>query len=188
MIWIFLIPINFADHPEKTDANIDIFKNSIDKALVYYLEIPEYLRGDAVADFILVDNDSVQFLPNFGMAIVVPMPGKIQATGKSNATGKKMCVAGDEKKVQVSGCAYTAGQYSVPGVGTLKIQALAADQQARHTNSGGKAVLLKGKQFEAVFEVQTPAQMPPPASTPDSTPLYSGKGMFITTNLTVKGT
>ncbi len=141
-----------------------------------------------MADFILVNNDIVLFLPAFSPAVVVPLPGTIAGSGSPiNGTGKPVCVDGDESKVQVAGCMYVAPPFVIPGVGTLKIQAIASDQKAKKVKAGGKAVLLKGIQFDAVFEVQTPAQMPPPASSPDPTPKYpGGKGMFISTNLLVK--
>ena len=81
-------------------------------------------------------------------------------------------------------------QYSIPGTGTLKIDSLASDQKAAKTNSGGKAVLLKGGSFTAKFEVQSPAQQPPPgpgSPIPDASPQYSGNGMFITTNTKFQG-
>jgi len=143
-----------------------------------------------MSDFILLSGDIVNFLPNFGAAVVTVMPGTITGTGaRSKATQKPFCVAGDEKMVMVPGCPYISGAFSVPGVGMLKIMALAPTQQAMRTKSMGKPVLLKGQQFEAIFEVMTPAQMPPPVSTPDPMPKYpGGKGMFVTTNLRVKGT
>jgi len=51
-------------------------------------------------------------------------------------------------------------------------------------------VLLKGGNFTASFEVQSPAQQPPPgpgSPIPDATPKYSGSGMFITTNFKFQG-
>ena len=83
---------------------------------------------------------------------------------------------------------YTTPVYSVPGMGTLKIAALGGDQKAQKTNSAGKPMLLKGSIFTAKFEVQSPAKMPPPASTPDATPQYSGTGNFQTTNTKWQGT
>ena len=74
-----------------------------------------------------------------------------------------MCVDGDEKKVEVAGCSYyMTPQYPIPGTGTLKIAALAGNQKATKTSTGGKAVLLKGGNFTASFEVQSPAKQPPP--------------------------
>ncbi len=142
-------------------------------------------------DFILIDSDKVNFLPAFGAAIVVVQPGTLKGSGPATLNGKKLCVDGDEKKVSVPSCTYMTPQYSIPGTGTLKIAALAGNQKATKTKTGGKAVLLKGNNFTAKFEVQSPAKQPPPgpgSPIPDATPQYSGNGMFITTNLKFQGT
>ena len=139
-------------------------------------------------DFILIEGDKANFLPTFGAATVVVQPGDLKGSGPATLNGKKICVAGDEKDVSVPGCTYMTPQYSIPGTGTLKISALAGDQKAKKTKTGGKAVLLKGSTFTAKFEVQSPAQQPTAASPiPDSTSEYSGKGMFITTNSKFQG-
>jgi hypothetical protein len=144
-----------------------------------------------MSDTVLIDGDKVLFLPTFGAAIVAVMPGTLSGKGAATVGGKKVCIDGDEKDGKGPGCVYFTPVYSIPGSGTLKIQALAGNQKARHTRSDGKPVLLKGGQLEAVFEVQTPAQQPPPGTAPpvpDSTPQYSGKGSFVSTNLKLKGT
>jgi len=144
-----------------------------------------------MADFILVDGDTVMFLPAFGAAIVVVQPGKLEGSGPATIGGKKVCVDGDESKLSVAGCSYMTPQYSIPGTGTLKIAALAGDQKAQKTKTGGKPVLLKGGNFTAKFEVQSPAQQPPPgpgSPVPDASPQYSGNGMFIPSNVKVSGT
>ncbi len=141
-------------------------------------------------DFILIHGDKANFLPNFGAAVAVPQPGDLKASGPATLTGKKMCVDGDEGKVSVAGVTYMTPQYSIPGTGTLKIAALAADQKAKKTRTGGKVVLLKGSRFTAKLEVQSPAQQPPPgpgSPIPDPTPQYSGQGTFITTNTKLRG-
>lgn len=143
-----------------------------------------------MADFILIEGDKVNFLPAFGQAVVVVKPGDMKGSGPAKIKGKKICVDGDESKVSVPGCMYIAGPYAIPGSGTLKIDSLAGDQKAKKTKVGGKPVLLKGKMFNAKFEVQSPAKQPPPgpgSPIPDSTTSYSGKGMFITTNMIFKG-
>jgi hypothetical protein len=140
-----------------------------------------------MADYILMQGDLVNFQPNFGPAVVVVQPGTLQGGGGATLTGKKICVDGDEKNVSVPGCTYIAGPYSVPGVGTLKIQALAPNQKATKTKSNKKPVLLKGGNFIAIFEIQSPAKMPPPASTPDASPKYPGSGSFTTTNTKFRG-
>jgi hypothetical protein len=144
-----------------------------------------------MTDFVLITGDTVMFNPTFGQAIVVVQPGTLNGTGKDNVDGKLVCVEGDEATVRVLGCAYQTPQYSIPGVGMLSIASLGADQTAKRTKAGGKAVLLKGSVFNAKFEVMVPAQQPPPgpsSPTPDSTPQYSGTGSFVTTNVRVQGT
>ena len=144
-----------------------------------------------MADFILTTGDLAMFNPTFGQAIVTARPGNLMGSGKDKVNGKIVCVDGDEKKVIVPGCSYMTPQCSIPGVGMLTIESLAANQKAKKTKSGGKPVLLKGGTFKAKFQVMVPAQQPPSGPNPpipDSTPQYSGSGTFITTNLVLKGT
>lgn len=141
-------------------------------------------------DFILIEGDKANFMPNFGPATVVVKPGDLKGSGPATIGGKKICVAGDEAKVSVPGCMYMTPQYSIPGTGTLKINSLAPNQKAMKTKTGGKQVLLKGGNFIAKFEVQSPAKQPPPgpgSPIPDATPMYTGQGSFITTNVKFKG-
>lgn len=141
-------------------------------------------------DYIIIDGDSATFLPNYGAAIVVPQPGTISASGEASFNGKKVCIEGDESSVEVPGCMYMTPVYVIPGTGTLVIDALASDQIAAHTNSANTAVILKGKQFDAKFKVQSPAQQPTAGGpVPDSTTEYgNGKGFFVNSNTKFKGT
>lgn len=135
-------------------------------------------------DFILITGDQAVFQRTFGTATVETKPGKLRGSSRTTMTGKKLCVAGDEKKVRVPGCSYKAPPYTIPGTGTLKISNLGADQKAKKTFSGGKPVLLKGSQFTAVFQVDTKAKDPnkkPPE--PDPMSQYTGSGTFITSNV-----
>ena len=143
-----------------------------------------------MTDTILIDQDQVMFMPSFGAAMVVVLPGQLKASGKATVGGKKIGLVGDEAQVQVAGCMYTAPPYVIPGTGTLKIDQLAGDQKAQHTTVGGTKVLLKGSNFTAKFEVQSPAQQPTAGGpVPDATPMYSGgQGNFVSTNLKVTGT
>lgn len=139
-------------------------------------------------DYILLDGDLVNFNPTFGAATVVVQPGTLSGSGSGTVKGKAMCVEGDEANVSVPGCAYTAGAFSTPGTGTLKIDSLGSDQIAQQTQIGGKAVLLKGSVFNAKFEVQSPAQQPSSPPVPDPTPQYAGgTGSFTTLNQTWQG-
>ncbi len=141
-------------------------------------------------DFILIDGDKAIFNPTFGLATVVVKPGDLKASGESSLQGKKVCIDGDEKSVSVPGCMYTTPAHSIPGTGTLKIDALGADQKAKKTNSAGKVMLLKGSTFTATFEVdpENKAKLPPPVSTLDTELQYSGTGTFQTTNTKWQGT
>ncbi|KAA3660478.1 MAG: hypothetical protein DWQ10_06590 [Calditrichaeota bacterium] len=144
-----------------------------------------------MADFVIIEGDKAIFLPSFGAAMVVVQPGTMPASGPGTFNGKKLCIEGDEKDVSVPGCVYMTPQYCIPGSGTLKIDSLAGNQIAEKTNTGDTAVILKGMQFNAKFEVQSPAQQPPPGPgppIPDATPNYSGKGMFQTSNTKLQGT
>jgi hypothetical protein len=143
-----------------------------------------------MADYILTTGDTVMFKPSFGAATVVVAPGTLSGTGRGKVGGKPVCVKGDEAMVMVPGCMYQTPQYSIPGVGMLSIASLAGDQEAKKTKSGGKAVLLKGSDFTAKFQVMSPAMQPAPPGPPipDATPQYSGNGSFVTTNVRVKGT
>jgi hypothetical protein len=141
-----------------------------------------------MADYILTTGDMAMFKPSFGAATVVPLPGTLSGSGKGKVGGMTICVEGDEGNVTVPGCMYQTAQYSIPGVGTLSIDSLASDQVAQKTKSGGKAVLLKGGDFKAKFEVMVPAMQPSaPSPIPDSSPSYSGDGSFVTTNARAKG-
>lgn len=141
-----------------------------------------------MSDFILIKNDKANFLPNFGTAVVVVRPGLMPASGPALINGTKICVEGDEKNLSVPGCSYISGPYIIPGIGTLKIDRLATNQKATKTDTGGKAVLLKGGNFQAKFEVDTPAMQPNlPSPIPDSMTTYPGSGFFITVNNKFKG-
>jgi len=142
-----------------------------------------------MADFIILEGDQAVFIPSFGAATVVVRPGIMQGTGQTTLTGRKICLRGDESRLMVAGCIYMTPVYTIPGIGTIRINALGVDQTSQKTTSGSKSIILKGSTFTAVFAVQTPAQDPTPTFTggapiPDATPQYPGKGNFITSNTT----
>ena len=126
-----------------------------------------------MSDFVIIDGDTAMFLPAFGAAIVVVQPGQISGSGPAGFNGSPMCIEGDESSVEVPGCMYMTPQYSIPGSGTLKIESLAADQVASNSTTGDTALILNGGNFNAKFEVQSPAQQPPPgpgSPIPDTEP------------------
>lgn len=141
-----------------------------------------------MGDYILIEGDTVQFDSSFvPPAAVMVQPGKLTGSGPATIGGKKICVQGDEGDVSVP-CSYTTLTHSVPGTGYLEIAELATDQVATKTNTGDKAVLLRGKKFQAQFRVEVGAKEPPPKNTPDTATTYKGTGSFITTNTLFQGT
>lgn len=132
-------------------------------------------------DRILLDGDSVTFLPTFMGAMVTPLPGFIRGSGPAKHQGRKVCVAGDEHSVTVRGCAYLTPAFPLPGIGTLSIAALAPNQTAVQASSGGKKLLRVGAKFQAKFTVTSPALLPP-IGTPDPLPQYLGFGFFVSRN------
>jgi hypothetical protein len=138
-------------------------------------------------DSILVDGDEAVFVPAFGSAVVTVRPGRLKGSGPAQASGKNVCVQGDEGSVTVDGCPYITPAYSVPGMGSLSIARLAPGQVAGATESGGTPVLLLGATFTAKFQVTAPAQSTSAPPVPDPMTSYEGQGSFITTNLEVMG-
>lgn len=141
-----------------------------------------------MSDYVLIDGDRAIFEPTFGAATVVVMPGTLIASGPATRSGRRLCVDGDEGSVQVQGCTYMTAMHTIVGTGTLEIASLAADQVARKSRSGDKALLLVGGRFVARFKVQIPAKQPTAAGpVPDATPMYSGGGSFVTANTHFRG-
>lgn len=137
-----------------------------------------------MSDLIIVDGDTVNFLPTFGSAIAVPVPTTISGSAATTKVGSKApCLEGDEKNVQSVGCVYTMAAY-VGGTATLKIDQLSSDQLTQTTTIEGKKVILKGSMFDAVLEVTSPAVNP--GGDADKTTKYSGgKGSFVPSNTVI---
>jgi Contractile injection system spike tip protein len=134
---------------------------------------------------VLMTGDKVIFDTSFPPAQVIALPGTLIGSALSlKVNTMPVCVQGDEKKVVVPGCPYTAGSFSTPGVGILTIKQLAPDQLSKVTSDNNKKVLLKGSKFDATFLVVAPALMPAPPGPPVPDPLkmYNGKGSFLTLN------
>lgn len=138
------------------------------------------LEVQGPTDAVLVHGDAVGFSPNFGQAVVIVRTGALRGSGPTKVRGKKVCVEGDEGSVEVAGCGYFTSTFTVPGAGTLKVKKLADDQLTRKLRSDGRPVMLQGKQFEAVFEVDSAAkmQLPNGSMKPDDCSTYDGSGWF----------
>ncbi len=138
-------------------------------------------------DLIIVDSDTVTFLPSFGAATAAPVPTTISGSAAKTKVGTKApCLEGDEKNVQAAGCIYTTASHVTPGTGTLKIDKLNSDQLTGKTTIEGKKVIVQGSTFDAVFEAQSPAKTSSRPSGPGpAVEALRGKGSFVPTNATV---
>lgn len=126
-------------------------------------------------ELIVLDGDQLVFNPMFGHRQVIPSgPAVIRGTGKASVQSRRMCILGDEKKVQIQ------AQYLVPGhspgAGMITIMALAGNQQAPRCTAGA-GIILKGQFFDARFTPTQPAM--PPSGPPDPMAPSMGKGQFI---------
>lgn len=143
-----------------------------------------------MADYILVNQDRVNFLPAFPPANIIVKPGQLSASTKNvRINGKLVCLAKDCANVQVNACQYIAPPFVIPGNGCESVQQLAANQSSRKVRVNGQAVLLKGGQFSAKFNVRSQAKTPPapPVSPiPDPVASYSGFGVFQNANCSVR--
>jgi hypothetical protein len=132
---------------------------------------------------IVVNGDSLVFDPLFGnRQVTATGPARIVGTGQATVGGKKMCIAGDEGKIQVP------ADYVVPaggfanGKGVITIAALSPDQRANSAASGA-ALIVKGTKFQARFTPTVPAISPgvPPKPDPGFPSPSMGTGQFIAT-------
>lgn len=138
-----------------------------------------------MSDFVILGGDAAIFNPNFGPAVVTPRPGSITGSAQSQSSANAVCVLGDESSVSVAGVPYVNAGFA-GGLGTLTISALGGDQIAQRTKFNEKPAILKGSSFTALFTVTVPGQNP--GTGPDPTPMFSGTGSFVTTNIKLKGT
>ena len=136
-------------------------------------------------DTVLVEGDLAEFERAFAPATVTVRPGTLIGTGPATLQGRRMCLVGDESKVQVVGCPYNTPAFPTFGTGTLEIAALAEDQKAQKSSVNGTPMMLVGSGFTARFTVAVPAQIQTAAGPSlDTTTVYSGRGKFTSTNNT----
>lgn len=129
-----------------------------------------------MSNFVIVDNDTLQFGVTFGMYTVTPIePCMIKASGIAQIMNKKVCVSGDEKKVSIK-ATYMNATYPTPGTGSITISSLGSDQLANFAKST-MPLIVTGSQFSALFTPQSPASNP---QGPEAGPSpQTGNGKFI---------
>jgi hypothetical protein len=141
-----------------------------------------------MADFIIRTGDMIKVTippPAVIPLLEAPAPLKGSSTDVTVA-GTPACLLGDELPLMLrEPLPYTAPPFTNPGTGKLTLTPLPGNQTLQTKN--GKAVLIKGQQFTALFSVETPATQTTPAGpVPDPVLAKPGTAQFITTNGTVK--
>src|SRR5262249_29988364 len=74
-------------------------------------------------DTIVLDGDMVNFARSFPPALVMVRPAKMTGSGDRVQT-RRMCLETDIVNLFIPGVPYTSGPYTMPGMGTLKIEQL----------------------------------------------------------------
>jgi hypothetical protein len=128
---------------------------------------------------IVIDGDRLKFSPKFGdrTVTIIDQP-VIKGSGQATVMNKKVCIAGDEKKVALKATYYT-DVYKTPGTGVVTISELDSSQEAPGCTSGA-ALITKGSTFKAKFTPEVLASSPgspPPTDQPSPS---QGEGEFIT--------
>jgi len=139
-----------------------------------------------MGDLVVATGDMVMFEPtSANRTLLAPAQTTLAGSGRAMINGKPVCVISDLAKVVIPGVPYTAGNFSLPGVGMVQMVMAMPDQTAKKTLSG-PPLLLKGGQCQAMFIPTAPAT-DPTSGTPDPTvgaptPI---KGRFIVTQFKV---
>ncbi|QRR07652.1 hypothetical protein FPJ27_37240 (plasmid) [Burkholderia sp. MS455] len=140
-----------------------------------------------MGDLVVATGDLVIFEPTFGnRTLLAPAQAVLAGTGRFMVMGKPGCVISDLTKVVVPGVPYTAGNFTVPGVGMVQLVMAGPDQVAKKVLSG-PPVLIKGGECQAMFIPTGPAT-DPSSGMPDPTVGVPtpGKGRFVVTQVKVK--
>jgi hypothetical protein len=139
-------------------------------------------------DFIVRTGDMVKVtIPPPAVIPMIEAPVPLVGSSTSvTVVGAPACLLGDElPEVLREPLPYTAPPFTNPGTGKLTLTLLPDNQTLLAKN--GKAILIKGQEFTALFTVETPATQTTPAGpVPDPVLAKPGTAQFITTNETVK--
>lgn len=140
-----------------------------------------------MGDFVIKTGDLLKVtIPPPAVVPALQAPVPLEGSGETVLVNDMpICLLGDQIPEILQGpLAYTAPPFTIPGTGKLTVTLLPTNTTVRTTN--GKAILVKGQQFPALFTVATPANQPTAAGpVPDPVPAKTGMAEFITTNTTV---
>ncbi|WP_036768143.1 hypothetical protein [Photorhabdus australis] len=130
---------------------------------------------------LVVDGDILLFEPLFGnRQVIILGPATIRGSGHAQIRGKKIVIAGDEKKVQFQ-AQYITPSHPIPGMGMVTIAQLDASQQINFCRSPVTMIIV-GQQFTARF---TPSQLATSQAGLDVATPSMGKGRFIASQYAV---
>ncbi len=131
-----------------------------------------------MSDFVIVDGDKLTV--NFGATVIPKAQQPQPLTGSSPdffVKSSAACRAGDEIPPTLKGpLDYTEPAYPTPGKGTLTV----SPKTTTVLKNGGLALLLKGTQFSATFQVAEPAKNP--VGVPDPNLVKQGTASYSTSN------
>jgi len=141
-------------------------------------------------DFILKSGDMLEVSSPVIDATIPQVAAPVPLVGSSTdvkISEMPACILGDELPEAISGpLAYTTPSFPIPGTGTLQI-VLNPNNLTVMTKDQGTPLLLKGNEFEAIFNVEVPAEIETPTGpVPDPVAVKVGAASFITTNETIK--
>jgi hypothetical protein len=139
-----------------------------------------------MADFLIKTGDMLQVTvppPALVPQLVAPVP--LLGTGWTILVNHQaVCLEGDELPIALRvPLMYTAPPFVTPGMGTLTLMLTPANKTLRSSFSG-RAALLKGGPFNAMFNVTVPAMQPTPVGpVPDPLLAKPCTAQFITTTI-----
>lgn len=136
------------------------------------------------ADLIIRTGDMLTFTvpPPYAIPLLAAPIPLVGSGSNLNAEKMVVCLEGDEQPdVLNAPTAYTNGSFTVPGMLTVEVKIFPFNKTAMTKN--GSAILIKGKPFISKLAITVPAQMPPPASTPDPVASMVIITKFTTTTL-----
>jgi hypothetical protein len=140
-----------------------------------------------MADVVLKTGDMIKVTiapPAMVPLLQAPVP-LIGSSTDVMVGGSGVCLVGDELPVELrEPLPYTAPPFTNPGTGKLTLTLLPANQTLLTKN--GKAILIRGAVFIALFTVQTPATQTTAAGpVPDPVAAKPGTAEFIPADETV---
>lgn len=137
-------------------------------------------------NYVMLDNDTVSLVIPGAIIPAAQGPQPLVATSTDlTGAGARVCLEGDELppalRVPLN---YSEPSFPVAGTGTLKLTPIKGVNTTTVLSDGGKAVLLKGSPFTAVFTITNPAKTPKgepaPAAPKSGTATFATKNDFFT--------